>query len=156
MTTSRRFYAKNGLSRVEARLKPAELRCDTRPFGDQIFGVSATHDERELAVENARLERRWDTRVGTIELRIPKVTAGAYFPSLLEPRRRAEKALHAVVVEAYVKGVSTREGRREATSRANSDGLRAGGDPTPAYSPIVTANLPREDLAPTRPRASGS
>ena len=52
---------------------------------------------------------RWDTRVGTIELKIPKVTAGAYFPSLLEPRRRAEKALHAVVVEAYVKGVSTRK-----------------------------------------------
>ena len=46
---------------------------------------------------------------GTIELKIPKVTAGAYFPSLLEPRRRAEKALHAVVVEAYVKGVSTRK-----------------------------------------------
>jgi transposase-like protein len=53
--------------------------------------------------------RRWDTRVGTIELKIPKVSAGAYFPSLLEPRRRAEKALHAVVVEAYVKGVSTRK-----------------------------------------------
>jgi putative transposase len=53
--------------------------------------------------------RTWDTRVGTIELKIPKVSAGAYFPSLLEPRRRAEKALHAVVVEAYVKGVSTRK-----------------------------------------------
>jgi putative transposase len=53
--------------------------------------------------------RTWDTRVGTIELKIPKVTAGSYFPSLLEPRRRAEKALHAVVVEAYVKGISTRK-----------------------------------------------
>src|SRR6266498_4126290 len=58
---------------------------------------------------NGYRTRRWDTRVGTIELKIPKVTAGAYFPSLLEPRRRAEKALHAVVVEAYVKGVSTRK-----------------------------------------------
>jgi len=47
--------------------------------------------------------------VGTIELKIPKVSAGAYFPSLLDPRRRAERALHAVVVEAYVKGVSTRK-----------------------------------------------
>jgi transposase-like protein len=62
-----------------------------------------------VAYRNGYRTRRWDTRVGTIELKIPKVTAGAYFPSLLEPRRRAEKALHAVVVEAYVKGVSTRK-----------------------------------------------
>jgi putative transposase len=47
--------------------------------------------------------------VGTVELKIPKVTAGTYFPSLLEPRKRAEKALQAVIVEAYVKGVSTRK-----------------------------------------------
>src|SRR6266581_3985509 len=61
------------------------------------------------AYRNGYRTRRWDTRVGTIELKIPKVSAGAYFPSLLEPRRRAEKALQAVVVEAYVKGVSTRK-----------------------------------------------
>lgn len=61
------------------------------------------------AYRNGYRSRTWDTRVGTIELKIPKVSAGAYFPSLLEPRRRAEKALHAVVVEAYVKGVSTRK-----------------------------------------------
>src|SRR3954464_743519 len=51
----------------------------------------------------------WDTGVGTIELAIPKVTPGTYFPSLLQPRRRAEHALLAVVQEAYVHGVSTRE-----------------------------------------------
>jgi putative transposase len=62
-----------------------------------------------VAYRNGYRTRRWDTRSGTIELKIPKVSAGAYFPSLLEPRRRAEKALHAVVVEAYVKGVSTRK-----------------------------------------------
>jgi hypothetical protein len=64
------------------------------------------------AYRNGNRTRTWDTRVGTIELKIPKVTAGAHFPSLLEPRRRAEKALHAVVVEAYVKGVSTRKVER--------------------------------------------
>jgi putative transposase len=53
--------------------------------------------------------RTWDTRVGTIELAIPKLRAGNYFPSLLEPRRRAERALLAVVQEAYVHGVSTRK-----------------------------------------------
>jgi transposase-like protein len=62
-----------------------------------------------IAYRNGYRTRAWDTRVGTIELKIPKVSAGSYFPSLLEPRRRAEKALHAVVVEAYVKGISTRK-----------------------------------------------
>ena len=53
--------------------------------------------------------RTWDTRVGTIELAIPKVKPGTYFPSLLQPRRRAEHALLSVVQEAYVHGVSTRK-----------------------------------------------
>src|SRR5215211_7362748 len=74
--------------------------------------IGAGHYERSperAAYRNGYRTRRWDTRTGTIELKIPKLTSGAYFPSLLEPRRRAEKALHAVVVEAYVKGVSTRK-----------------------------------------------
>jgi putative transposase len=50
----------------------------------------------------------WDTRVGTVELQVPKLRAGSYFPSLLEPRRRAERALAAVVMQCYVEGVSTR------------------------------------------------
>src|SRR2546428_669689 len=58
---------------------------------------------------NGYRERRFDTRLGTIDLRIPKLRSGSYFPSwLLEPRRRAERALVAVVAEAYVLGVSTR------------------------------------------------
>ena len=64
--------------------------------------------ERRLTHRNGYRERRWDTRVGTIELAIPRVRDGSYFPSLLEPRRRAERALLAVVQEAYVLGVSTR------------------------------------------------
>lgn len=57
---------------------------------------------------NGYRERPWDTRVGTLELRVPRVRDGSYFPSLLEPRRRAERALVAVIQEAYVQGVSTR------------------------------------------------
>src|SRR5919202_642997 len=53
-------------------------------------------------------EREWDTRVGTIELQVPRVRDSGFFPSLLEPRKRAERALVAVVQEAYVQGVSTR------------------------------------------------
>jgi putative transposase len=64
--------------------------------------------ERRLTQRNGYRERRWDTRVGTIDLQIPKLRDGTYFPSLLEPRRRAERALLAVVQEAYVGGVSTR------------------------------------------------
>jgi transposase-like protein len=57
---------------------------------------------------NGHRERPWDTRVGTIELQVPRVRDGSFFPSLLEPRRRAERALVAVVQEAYIQGVSTR------------------------------------------------
>jgi transposase-like protein len=64
--------------------------------------------ERRVTHRNGYRDRRWDTRVGTIELAIPRVRDGSYFPSLLEPRRRAERALLAVVQEAYLGGVSTR------------------------------------------------
>ena len=57
---------------------------------------------------NGHRERAWDTRVGTIGLRVPRARDGGFFPSLLEPRRRAERALTAVVQEAYLQGVSTR------------------------------------------------
>jgi putative transposase len=58
---------------------------------------------------NGTRTRSWDTRVGTIELAIPKLRTGTYFPSWLEPRKRSEQALVAVVAEAYVNGVSTRK-----------------------------------------------
>jgi transposase-like protein len=64
--------------------------------------------ERRLTHRNGYRERRWDTRVGSVALAIPRVRDGSYFPSLLEPRRRAERALLAVVQEAYLNGVSTR------------------------------------------------
>jgi putative transposase len=57
---------------------------------------------------NGYREREWDTRVGTIPLRVPRVRDGSYFPALLEPRTRAERALTAVIQEAYVQGVGTR------------------------------------------------
>lgn len=73
--------------------------------------TGAAHGERSATRINQRngyRERAWDTRVGSIELEIPKLRKGSYFPAFLEPRRTAEKALTAVIQEAYVHGVSTR------------------------------------------------
>jgi hypothetical protein len=63
---------------------------------------------------NGYRDRDWDTRAGRIALEIPKLRKGSYFPSFLEPRRTAEKALVAVIQEAYVHGVSTRSGAAKA------------------------------------------
>ena len=89
------------------RLTPrvhSQSATDCSQIGAGPYERSSTRS----AYRNGYRTRTWDTRVGTIELKVPKVTAGTYFPSLLEPRRRAEKALHAVICEAYVKGISTR------------------------------------------------
>lgn len=64
-------------------------------------------DER-TGQRNGYRDRPWDTRVGSIPLRVPRVRDGSYFPALLEPRTRAERALTAVIQEAYVQGVGTR------------------------------------------------
>jgi len=71
----------------------------------------AGHGERSASRENQRngyRERLWQTRAGTVELKIPKLRKGSYFPIFLEPRRTAEKALTAVIQEAYIQGISTR------------------------------------------------
>ena len=75
--------------------------------------IGAAHGERapaeRLTHRNGYRPRAWQTRAGELELAIPKLRRGSYFPSFLEPRRRSEQALVSVVQEAYVAGVSTRK-----------------------------------------------
>ena len=73
--------------------------------------TGAGHGERtpeRLTYRNGYRDRAWETRAGTVALKIPKLRKGSYFPGFLEPRRMAEKALTAVIQEAYIQGVSTR------------------------------------------------
>src|SRR5438067_12648658 len=71
----------------------------------QIGASKHERTEERATYRNGHRRREWDTRVGTLELQIPKLRSGSYFPSWLEPRRRGEQALVSVVAEAYVQGV---------------------------------------------------
>ena len=97
---------------------PDLLRAMVQDFAEALMGAEvdalcgAAYGERSPERVNRRngyRERGWDTRVGSIELAVPKLREGSYFPEwLLEPRRRAEQALVSVVADAYLAGVSTR------------------------------------------------
>jgi len=94
----------------------ADLRSMTvrESAGKMLTGEHAdvVREAVRLAQRNGYRQRQWDTRVGSLELAIPRLRSGSYFPSFLEPRRRSEQALVAVVAEAYVNGVSTRKVER--------------------------------------------
>ncbi len=109
------------LERFRKQLEGADidlLREMVKVFAEQLMGTEvdtvcgADYGERfedRVNRRNGYRERAWDTRTGTIALRVPKLREGSYFPEwLLEPRRRAERALVQVVAECYVRGVSTR------------------------------------------------
>ena len=83
----------------------AVMEADVATKTGASFGERSSE---RITYRNGYRTRPWDTRVGTLDLQVPKVREGSYFPSLLEPRRRSERALLAVVQQAYVECVSTR------------------------------------------------
>jgi len=95
-------FLRDGLKMLAEAFMDLEIKSKT---GAELYERSG---ERQ-SYRNGYRERVWDTRAGTVPLRIPRLRMGSYFPSLLEPRRRAERALLAVIQEAYVLGVSTRK-----------------------------------------------
>lgn len=94
-------FLQEGLQRLTQTVMELEA-------AEQIGAGRYERTPERRTYRNGHRERVWETRVGEIPLRIPKVRDGTYFPSLLEPRRRSEKALLAVIQQAYVEGVSTR------------------------------------------------
>jgi hypothetical protein len=100
------------------RASPDLLRAMVQEFAEALMGAEADalcgapYGERSperVNIRNGYRERAWDTRVGTVELQIPKLRQGSYFPDwLLQPRRRAEQAFVSVIADAYLAGVSTR------------------------------------------------
>ena len=96
-------FLKEAVAMVVAQLMEAEITAEIGAAHGVVSAQRVTH-------RNGYRPRMWETRVGEIELEIPKKrSGGAYFPSFLEPRRRCEQAIVAVVMEAYVNGVSTRK-----------------------------------------------
>ncbi|HEY9722315.1 MAG TPA: IS256 family transposase, partial [Oscillatoriaceae cyanobacterium] len=95
-------FLKDALARTLAEIMEVEI---ARLTGAELHEKSA---ERQTS-RNGYRERRFDTRLGSIELLIPKLRKGSYFPGFLEPRKRSERALLAVIQEAYIQGVSTRK-----------------------------------------------
>jgi putative transposase len=96
-------FLRESLSWVVQQLMEAEVsELVGAARGERVPGERLTH-------RNGYRVRSWATRAGEVELAIPKLRRGSYFPSFLEPRRRSEQALVSVVQEAYVAGVSTRK-----------------------------------------------
>jgi transposase-like protein len=105
------------LRQVGAGLDPDFLREAVRVMSAMLMEIEVKQQigadryertEERTTYRNGYRDRDWQTRVGEIPLRIPKLREGSYFPSLLEPRRQAEQALLAVIQQAYIQGVSTR------------------------------------------------
>jgi transposase-like protein len=96
-------FLRESVAMIAAEIMEAEISRQIGAGKGEVAEARSTH-------RNGYRQRPWATRVGEIELAVPRKRSGeSYFPSFLEPRKRSEKALLGVVMEAYVNGVSTRK-----------------------------------------------
>ena len=102
MSSEHADVVRESVAFVVAALMEAEVSAQIGAGLGEVAPERTTH-------RNGYRPRTWDTRAGQVELAIPRLRSGSYFPSFLEPRKRSERALVAVVQEAYVNGVSTRK-----------------------------------------------
>src|SRR4051812_9758161 len=105
------------LHKYDANANTDLLREGVRVLAEELMDLDVSQQfaaapyertSERAGYRNGTRPRQWDTRAGTIALQVPRIRDGSYVPLLLEPRRRAERALTAVVQEAYIHGVSTR------------------------------------------------
>jgi len=107
-------FLRDAVALVAHQLMETEITAEIGATRGEVSPERVTH-------RNGYRPRSWETRVGEIELMIPRKRQGAaYFPTFLEPRRRCEQAIVAVVMEAYVNGVSTRKVDRSSSSSAST------------------------------------
>ncbi len=117
MADTQRMALSELLRKARADRDADFLREGMKVLGETLMEIEVTEhvgaeryecsDDRR-GVRNGFRERQWDTRVGTVDLKVPRVRDGSFFPTILDPRKRAERALAAVIQQAYIEGVSTR------------------------------------------------
>src|SRR2546423_11615545 len=131
---------------------PDLLRAMVKEMAEALMGAEAEalcgagYGERSperINRRNGYRERDWDTRVGSIELAVPKLREGSYFPDwLLQPRRRAEQAFVSVIADAYLAGVSTRRGEEPGEPHRGQPVGKSPGVPPGAPPPAELAGFP--------------
>ncbi|RYF20326.1 MAG: hypothetical protein EOO77_08255 [Oxalobacteraceae bacterium] len=104
-----KFMEEHGGDALRTLLQDAVQKLMSAEADSLCKAEFASRDVERVNRRNGYRERPWDTRMGSVELQVPKLRAGSYYPEwLLEPRRRAERALQQVISECYLLGVSTR------------------------------------------------
>jgi transposase-like protein len=131
------FRAGDGLDLIRESVRLVVQELIETEAAEVIGARRYERTEARQTERNGHRSRLLSTQAGDVELRIPKLRAGSFFPSLLEPRRRIDQALYAVIAQAYVEGISTRSVDDLVQARTAWTAVRL--RPAPAYQSAVPA-----------------